>query len=77
MDKFFNSIFNAVGKQYEVLVYERSRRTNLVAQRDALKLMREKDDGIDYRLARKIELTETILTALAELKDLQNDTNRP
>lgn len=73
MDNFFKAIFNAIGKQYEVLVYERSRRANIVAQRDALKLIREEDDGIDYRLQRKIELTETILTALAELKDLTNE----
>lgn len=71
MDKFFKAIFNAVGKQYEVLVYERSRRDKLIAQRDALKLMREPDDGLAERLDRKIKLTETILTALAELKDLQ------
>lgn len=73
MDNFFKDIFNAVGKQYEVLVYERARLKTVAAQRDVLKLGHLEDGDRDARLTKKIQLTETILTALAELKDLSNE----
>lgn len=66
----YKGLFNVVGKNYEALVYERSRLRALAAQRDVLKLGHLEDEGRAYRLNRKIQLTETILTALAELKEI-------
>lgn len=60
-----------MGKQYEALVYERSRLLSVAAQRDVLKLGNEIDHDRDARLSRKIELTERILAALAELKEYE------
>ena len=68
MGAIYKSVWHLIGRQYEVLVYERSRLTQLAAQRDALKLGVQEPDN---NLARKIELTETIMAALAELKEFE------
>lgn len=64
----FDGVWQAVGKQYEALVYERSRTAAVLAQRAALKIDFAKQP--ETNLARKIELTECIMAALAELKEL-------
>lgn len=71
MATIFKSVWHLIGRQYEALVYERSRLANVAAQRQALKL--ETPPQPDTNLERKIQLTETILAALAELKDLENE----
>lgn len=69
--KALNSIWNIIGQQYEVLVYERSRLKSIALKREesAISFAPEPDRNIE----RKILLTERILTALAELKDLENE----
>lgn len=64
------TIFNVLGKQYEVLVYEQARRKTVAAQRDVLKLGIEATPELDARLSRKIQLTEQILNDLVKLKEL-------
>lgn len=65
----YKGVWGVIGKQYEVLVYERSRLAKVASQRAALKLGVE--DQPDTNLSRKIELTEVILAALAELKEFE------
>ena len=68
MDSFYMGIFNALGKRYEMQVYERSRRMSVAAQRSALRLDIVSDEATDERLARQIKLTERLMALLAEEK---------
>lgn len=67
----YKSVWNVIGKQYEALVYERSRLLTVAAQRQVLKL--EYKPQPTTNLDKKIQLTETIMAALAELKELENE----
>lgn len=69
MATIYKSVWHLIGRQYEALVYERSRLASVAAQRQALKL--ETHPQPDTNLTRKIELTETIMAALAELKEFE------
>ena len=73
MDKFFDGLFNSLGKKYEVLVYERARRQQVAAQRDALKLGHETDPASEYRLQKEIQLTERLMAAIAAARMQDND----
>lgn len=66
----YKGLFNVVGKNYEALVYERARIKAVAAQRNVLKLGHLEDEDRVARLNQKIKLTEVILTALAELKEI-------
>lgn len=67
MGSVYLGVWHLIGRQYEALVYERSRLVKVAAQRQALKL---ELGAPDTNLVRKIELTETIMAALAELKEM-------
>lgn len=59
-----------LGKQYEILVYERSRVAKLDAQRNALKLPYQTDEDRINRLDAQIAKVGETLNNLAQLKDL-------
>lgn len=63
---FFDTVFGMLGKKYEVLVYERSRRQSLTVQRVAHNIDVERDVATEDRLNRDIELTERLLALIAE-----------
>lgn len=67
---FYDTIFGMLGKKYEVLVYERSRRQSIAAQRTALKINVEPDTAAEDRLRRDIELTERLLALIAADRNL-------
>lgn len=63
---YFAALFTSLGKKYETLVFEISRRSNVVAQRQALKLPEQHDEERDASLAAELKLTERLLAVLAE-----------